>query len=633
MCVRANSSEDPPPHSTSNTRYVKPVLVQKKSHFPFAMSSTSSYDDDFVLIDEFDFSGADDERRAAEAKAPWISPDHPLYFCDTQTSLVERSAALNAFSLENWYDALAEHTFKTVWLPISVAEGRALFSGGGGNAASSSPDATAADALLEGLARRIDDALGSFGTTAAKPSSAFLRLSTRSPKDSTALDGAAVAFMVEKDDIYWPRSSSSESSAADSSNNCRGGDIGVVASGAIVGPSYKQQLRNRQLASYTAGMLQGLRIYEGKKAVEIIAGSYKLECDMAALLSAAEASGHGDTDEVTSVILREWVDVRLDHEFRIFASKCCVAKALSSNKKKDNTDVITNDEKTKAASFQQEKNDPFVITGITQYFHYVDFGFLPDGISTLRGDERNVLKQFLTNFIESKIIPLSDTFMDACSSSKGGVNNSSGSSAQEEKREEDASAAATLSPAAFIVDVGLVKASPKTMNSLSHDEGSERTQSSATADTDNTFVSACGEFISIRGVVYRPMVIELNPFAPAATGGMLFDWCADLGLLWRGELPVTTSATSSSVGADVADAIEEAGGDAASNAPPCSAPNDASSSSSVKLKESTCCSPSEADVLPEFRIRDAVRADYDGISLLPVGFAEAIRSAEELRGI
>lgn len=598
------------------------------------MSSTSS-DDDFVLIDEFDFSGADDERRAAEAKAPWISPDHPLYFCDTQTSLVKRSAALNAFSLENWYDALAEHTFKTVWLPISVAEGRALFGvgGGAGNASSSpSKEEAAAGPLLEGLARRIDDALGSFGTTAGKPSSAFLRLSTRSPKDSTALDGAAVAFMVEKDDIYWPRSSSSESSAADSSNNCRGGDIVVVASGAIVGPSYKQQLRNRQLASYTAGMLQGLRIYDGKKAVEIIAGSYKLECDMAALLSAAEASGHGDTDEVTSVILREWVDVRLDHEFRIFASKCGVAKALSNNKKKDNTDVITNDEKTKAASFQQEKNDPFVITGITQYFHYVDFGFLPDGISTLRGDERNVLKQFLTNFIESKIIPLSDTFMDACSSSKGGVNNSSGSSAEEGKKEEGASAAAALSPAAFIVDVGLVKASPKTMNSLSHDEGSERTQSSATADTDNTFVSACGEFISIRGVVYRPMVIELNPFAPAATGGMLFDWCADLGLLWRGELPVTTSATSSSVGADVADATEEAGGDATSNALPCSAPNDASSSS-VKLKESTYCSPSGAAALPEFRIRSAVRADYDGISLLPVGYAEAIRSAEELRGI
>ena len=580
------------------------------------MSTTSSSDDgDFVLVDEFDFSGADDERRAAEAKAPWISPDHPLYFCDTQTSLVERSAALNAFSLENWYDALSEHTFKTVWLPISVAEGRALFGGGGGNASASPTKEEAAADLLEGLARRIDDALDSFGTT-TQPSSAFLRLSTRSPKDSTTLDGSAVAFMVEKDDMYWPRSC--DISAADSNNYRSGGDVAVDTS-AVVGqkPSHQkqQQLRNRQLASYTAGMLQGLRVYDGSKAVKIISGSYKLECDMAALLSAAEASGHRETDEVTSVILREWVDVRLDHEFRIFVSKCGVAKALSNIKKKDIIDGIVN-EMTKASSFQKEKEDPFVITGITQYFHYVDFGFLPDGISTLRGDERNVLRQFLTNFIESKIIPLSDTFMDACSSKKGGANNSSGSWAEEGKGE------GAFSSAAFIVDVGLVKASTGAI-SLSYDEGSE-----GATDTDSTFVSECGEFVSIRGVVYRPMVIELNPFAPAATGGMLFDWCADLGLLWRGEFSVTTT-TAANVGADAADATE-AGGDEASNAPPCPAPNDASSS--VKPKESTYCPP-EATILPVLRIRDAVRADYDGISLLPVGYAEAIRSAEELRGI
>jgi len=245
----------------------------------------------------------------------------------------------------------------------------------------------------------------------------FVRLSTRSPKDSTFLFDEATTIMSD-DQLYWPETTN----------------------------------KHQQLVSLTASLLKAMKASTGKKIIDIIQNSFRVHSDLLSLINLNDRQEHS-----TQIILREWVDIRPDHEFRVFVSRRGRTKSL--------------------------------VTAISQYFHHLYFEGAPsNSINNFSEQAHNELKQKIDDYVIESIDPKVSKMLKF---------------SDEQVMDESANCIRE-----YIVDIALVPSQ--------HYRGKSR-------DFNQ---------IVIEDSIYTLVLIELNPFSPAAKGSALFNWTKDLNTLW-----------------------------------------------------------------------------------------------------
>lgn len=372
---------------------------EKESH-ELIISPVDETDDGFVIIDCYEDEDSEDIKFD---DSPWLDPQHPLYFPSQQprklTSLT-RWDAIDKFSVENWYHHLKKYTFDSYFVTLNYND--ILFLIG-----SSLPEYDPTE-----LERTLDDILLMF-----KNSEVFMRLSTRSPKDSKHLFDEAATIM-SRDFSYWNETGN----------------------------------KNQQLVSFVVSMTKAMKITSGKKIIDAITSSPRVFSDLLALISQPDSS-----DKSTKIILREWYNIRPDHEFRVFVSRRCRKESI--------------------------------VTAISQYFHFLYFDKAPEDCFNFLDErsKKNIVLKF-QNYVLKLIDPEIAKFLHFSS-----------------KQDNDNSPNCIRE---YIVDLALIPIDEY------HGDVTE----------DNK--------ITIGENTYIIMVIELNPFAPSATGSLLFNWKTDLDTLW-----------------------------------------------------------------------------------------------------
>ncbi len=351
--------------------------------------------DDFCLVDESELVEPPDYD-----SFPWLHPKHPLYFPPTQSSTESRWERVDKFSVENWYPFLKKHTFASSFVTLNYDDIQFLM----GN-----PPPIYDSRQLEETFNNI--------LTKFSNKEAFMRMSTRSPKDSKFLFEEAASIMSQ-DRVYW----------SDNSN------------------------KNQQLVSFVSSMLKAMKVKDGRKIVEMISQSPRVFSDLLALVSSSEPSACQ-----TKVILREWYDIRPDHEFRIFVSR--------RNRKES------------------------VVTAIAQYFHFLHFDQSPsDCFNFLEKEQLIAAGKKFEKYVLKSVDPDVAKFLNFSS-----------------EEDEDVSGDCIRE---YIIDLALIPI--------------EQYHGEVTDDN----------LIVIGKSAYVMVVIELNPFAPAATGSATFNWKNDLPMLW-----------------------------------------------------------------------------------------------------
>lgn len=363
-----------------------------------AAQSRSLEDDSFDFIDSSDYSEHNDFH-----EFPWLDPNHPLYFPSTQpnnTNPSTRWEAMDKFSVENWYPHLNAHTFKSHFVTLDHDDIQFLMGNG-------SPEYNSAQ-----LENRFDHILSQCSNQEA-----FMRLSTRSPKDSKHLFDEAATIM-SNDFSYWNETDN----------------------------------KHQQLVSFVVSMTKAMKVTNAKKIIETITGSPKVYNDLLALINLPDP-----LNCATKVVLREWYSIRPDHEFRVFVSRRCRKESI--------------------------------VTAISQYFHFLYFDKIPADCFNFLDEEskKNLILKF-QNYILKLIDPAVAHFLNFSS-----------------EQDDDDSISCIRE---YIVDLALIP-----INQYHGDVTDENK-------------------INIGGSSYIIMVIELNPFAPSATGSFLFNWKTDLNRLW-----------------------------------------------------------------------------------------------------
>ncbi|AUH74026.1 hypothetical protein [Legionella sainthelensi] len=355
--------------------------------------------DDFILVD----SNGDPEEEIDYESYPWLNPSHPLYFPatqDTNPTSLTRWEAVDKFSVENWYPHLKKYTFESCFFTLDHADIQFLLGNGSSEYQSTK------------LEQKFDKLLSQFNNQEV-----FMRLSTRSPKDSRYLFDEA-ATMMSHDFSYWK----------DTDN------------------------KNQQLVSFVASMAKSMKITNGKKIIQMIQESPRVQNDLFALLNSESPS-----DCKTNIVLREWHNIRPDHEFRLFVSRRC--------------------------------REESIVTAISQYFHFLYFDKAPgDCFNFLDESIKKSLILKFQNYVLKSIDPAVAKFLNFS------------------KEQDDDNSINCIRE--YIVDLALVP--------ISEYHG-EVTDENKIELGENTYIL---------------MVIELNPFAPSATGCGLFNWQKDLDILW-----------------------------------------------------------------------------------------------------
>lgn len=228
----------------------------------------AAYEDeleDFVLINPSDIT---EGSHTQYDRFPWLDPEHPLYFSSSQPMHSAPSKmwrAVDKFSVKNWYPYIKEFTFQSQFVTLDYED--ILFLIG----------QRSSDYDSDKLEQAFNDIISQFSKQEA-----FIRLSTRSPKDSSAFFDKAAAIM-SRDITYWPETTN----------------------------------RNQQLVSFVASMTKAMKMTNGKQIIEAIQNSPRVQSDLLLLIGTSSSPA----DCTTDIVLRKWYDIRPDHEFRVFVSR------------------------------------------------------------------------------------------------------------------------------------------------------------------------------------------------------------------------------------------------------------------------------------------------------------------------
>ncbi|MFX1452836.1 MAG: hypothetical protein ACFFCM_18510 [Promethearchaeota archaeon] len=181
----------------------------------------------------------------------------------------------NETNIENWYESLKAYTMTTFFIPMSIELAKAFVhhyqqSKGEGKITSDE------ERLLTSIEIEIEDIIQSFKDL---KHGLFVRLSTRSPKDSRIA-------RKKSDQIFQEELKKGE------------GD------------------ENSRLIAIVKSSILGLKVISGKEAMELLLDSQRVYDDLINALQFSKKKGF-----TQKIFVREWIDIPIDMEFRGFVHK------------------------------------------------------------------------------------------------------------------------------------------------------------------------------------------------------------------------------------------------------------------------------------------------------------------------
>ncbi len=181
----------------------------------------------------------------------------------------------NETNIENWYDSLKSYTMNTIFFPMSIELANAFVhyykkSKGEGKVTLEE------EKLLKKTEKRIDDIINNFQD---QKKGAFVRLSTRSPKDSRIA-------RKKSDEIFQEELKKGN------------GD------------------ENSRLIAIVKSSILGLKVSSGKEAMDLLLDSQRVYDDLVTALQFSKKKGF-----TQKIFIREWIDIPIDMEFRGFIHK------------------------------------------------------------------------------------------------------------------------------------------------------------------------------------------------------------------------------------------------------------------------------------------------------------------------
>jgi hypothetical protein len=254
------------------------------------------------------------------------------------------------FGVDKWYDGLEEHTFRTIFVPLSLEEGNALLWSQREHAKTElktskiykndTKDMEAKyKALLQSLERRIDEAAKQF------PGGFFIKLNTRSPKDAP---------------IYQFRQQEMKDRLVRSYAELR---------------ATSEWDDNAETLVYLRTLNEVLRLTSGRDVLEIFRMSYRIHDDLSA------STRWGESLFNSRLVLREWVPEvieRPQYEFRGFVHNRSL-NALTQYFTCIHFPEIVQEKAAIAARVQTFFND-CVVSKIAHDHYIIDFVILQDRI-------------------------------------------------------------------------------------------------------------------------------------------------------------------------------------------------------------------------------------------------------------
>ncbi|KAL6066399.1 hypothetical protein QOT17_009587 [Balamuthia mandrillaris] len=187
----------------------------------------------------------------------------------------------NSANIERWYEPIKDFTFKTVFLPLkqdsAAALSRACLVRLSGGTEQQVLEHAQDGELLEELERVLEEAIRPFREAG---NAAFVKLSSRSPKDATVASGKTDALYQEIIERFQQE-------------------------GRVIDD-------NAKVCALYEAHLSALKVFSGKEALELLSSSGRIQQDIQLLLD----TKHNDFD--LQVIVREWVNIPISNEFRGF---------------------------------------------------------------------------------------------------------------------------------------------------------------------------------------------------------------------------------------------------------------------------------------------------------------------------
>ncbi|KNC51057.1 uncharacterized protein AMSG_12030 [Thecamonas trahens ATCC 50062] len=200
----------------------------------------------------------------------------------------------DAYHLPHWHSVLwaAGKTPAAVTIPLSVPEGRALVAAYRARALY----ARGAEPHLDGLADRIDAALASMASELGSSPAAFVRLTTRSPKDAVLRSPALQAWLNE--------------AFREAAVVCTDADADADA----------RQI-NADTIGWYAAMVDAMRIESAATALDLLVDSHRVFTDVSRWLAARDAGQTDGAGAGMGVVVRNWLPIAPVTEFRAFVRR------------------------------------------------------------------------------------------------------------------------------------------------------------------------------------------------------------------------------------------------------------------------------------------------------------------------
>ncbi|KAL6050059.1 Cell division cycle protein 123 [Balamuthia mandrillaris] len=219
----------------------------------------------------------------------------PVLTADVSPEVKRLREHINAVNLENWYSQLQQYTFETAFLNLSLEEARSILAVHKCNKShqpqQQEQDAEAAEqqSVLASLSQRIDEALKPFVVEEGAGGGAFVRLSSRSPKDATIAGEKTMQLFEEELERMEEREQKEE------------GQSGINV----------REDENSRLVALLVASTKVMMVRTGDEALKLFITSERSYEDLVLALEFPEKWD-------MKVIIRKWVDIHPSMEFRGF---------------------------------------------------------------------------------------------------------------------------------------------------------------------------------------------------------------------------------------------------------------------------------------------------------------------------
>lgn len=198
------------------------------------------------------------------------------------------------FHVESWYPKLGSHTFRTEFVKLTREQGEALLARCRANRSGDARQGAAKDPHLLTLLSELASAFDAVWSGPQRDDSGgrgcFIRLSTRSPKDA-ALSRPEMypLFLAQREEVVK-----------------------------LYGPTIEMVLGKDGLdkLAFTRAAGRSLRVESAEEALDLMIASQRILEDLSESLLAS-SEGQGSPFDM-SVVVRQWVDLPSEWEFRCF---------------------------------------------------------------------------------------------------------------------------------------------------------------------------------------------------------------------------------------------------------------------------------------------------------------------------